>query len=90
MDFKVIAAAFGSIIVAELADKTQLIGLSLSSKTGKPLSVWAGSVAAYMIVTALTVVAGAFLCRCIKPDILRYVGAFLFVCIGILMFFGKL
>jgi len=90
MDFKVFTAAFAAILVAELADKTQLIGLCLSAKSGRPFSVWAGSVAAYMIVTVVTVAAGAMLGKYLKPDLVRYVGAILFICIGILMFFGKL
>jgi len=90
MDFKVFTAAFAAILVAELADKTQLIGLCLSAKSGRPFSVWAGSVAAYMIVTVVTVAAGAMLGKYLKPDLVRYVGAILFICIGILMFLGKL
>ncbi len=90
MDFKILGVAFMSILAAELADKTQLIGLSLSAKSGKPLSVWLGSVAAYMIITVVTVIAGALLARCFKPEVVKYTGAALFIVIGILMFLGKL
>ncbi len=90
MDFKIMGVAFMSILIAELADKTQLIGLCLSAKSGKPLSVWLGSVTAYMIITVVTVLAGALLARYIKPEIVKYTGAALFIVIGILMFIGKL
>ncbi len=90
MDFRVFTAAFTAIALAELADKTQLIGLSLSARTSRPFSVWAGSVAAYMIVTAITVVAGSMLSRFIRPELTRYGGAVIFMAIGILMLMGRL
>ncbi len=90
MDWKIFLTAFGAIFVAEMADKTQVIGLCLSGKSGKPLSVWAGSVAAYMLVTVVTVMLGAVLGKYIKPEVVKYVGGIIFVFIGILMFLGKL
>lgn len=90
MDFKILGIAFVSIMAAELADKTQLIGLSLAAKSGKPMSVYVGSVVAYMIITVITVAVGAVLARYIKPDVIKYVGAGLFIIIGILMFLGKI
>ena len=90
MDFKVFTAAFAAILLAELADKTQLIGLSLSAKSGRPFSVWAGSVAAYMAVTLVIVIAGAMLGKYLNPYLVRYTGAILFVLIGVLMFLGKI
>ena len=90
MDFKVCIATFGAIFVAELADKTQMIGLTLSGKTGKPFAVWTGSVVAYMVVTVITVVIGALLGKYLKPDIIRYIGGALFILIGMGMLLGKI
>ncbi len=90
MYWRVLITTFGAVFFAELADKTQLVGIGLASKTGKPLSVWLGSVAAYIVVTAVSVIIGATLARYIKPELIRYVGASLFIAIGILMFFGRL
>ncbi|MCK9267011.1 TMEM165/GDT1 family protein [bacterium] len=90
MDFKIFVMAFGAIFFAELADKTQLIGLCLSGKTGRPLLVWAGSVGAYIIVTGLTVLIGAHLGKCLKVEIIKYFGGALFVLLGALMLFGKI
>ena len=89
MDWKIFLATFSAIFVAELADKTQLVGISMSAKSGKPLTVWLGSVTAYIIVTALSVLIGATLGKYLKPELIRYTGASLFVIIGILMFMGK-
>ena len=63
MDWKIFFATFGAVFIAELADKTQLVGISMTSKSGKPLSVWLGSVVAYIIVTAISVLIGAFLLK---------------------------
>jgi putative Ca2+/H+ antiporter (TMEM165/GDT1 family) len=90
MDWKIIFATFGAIFLAELADKTQLVGIGMTAKSGKPLSVLLGSVSAYIIVTAISVLIGAALGKYIKPELIRYCGASLFVLIGILMFWGKI
>lgn len=87
MDWKVLFATFSAVFLAELADKTQLVGIGMASKSGKPLSVWVGSVLAYMIVTIISVFIGAAFAKFIKPDIIRYAGAALFILIGILMLF---
>ena len=90
MDFKIFIATFGVIFIAELADKTQLIGLCLSGKTGKPFLVWAGSVMAYIVVTALTVIIGASLGKCLKLEVIKYVAGSLFIVAGMLILLGKL
>jgi putative Ca2+/H+ antiporter (TMEM165/GDT1 family) len=87
MDWKVFLATFGAVFFAELADKTQLVGIGMAAKTGKPVSVWLGSVSAYVLVTVISVFLGALLSRYIRPELIRYVGASLFVVIGLLMFF---
>jgi putative Ca2+/H+ antiporter (TMEM165/GDT1 family) len=90
MDWKIIIATFGTIFLAELADKTQLVGIGMSAKSGKPFSVWLGSITAYIVVTAISVVIGATLGKYIKPEFIRYSGAFLFIIIGALIFLGKI
>ncbi|MDD5005176.1 MAG: TMEM165/GDT1 family protein [Candidatus Omnitrophica bacterium] len=90
MDWKIFLATFSAIFLAELADKTQLVGIGMSAKSGKPLTVWLGSVSAYIIVTAISVLLGATLGKYIKPEFIRYCGATLFVLIGMLMFLGKI
>ena len=90
MDWRIFLATFGAVFLAELADKTQLVGLGMSAKSGKPLVVWLGSISAYIIVTAITVMIGATLGRFIRPEIIRYCGASLFIIIGILIFLGKI
>jgi len=90
MDWKIFTATFGMIFLAELADKTQLVGIGMAGKSGKPIVVWLGSVAGYMVVTAISVIIGAALSNYIKPELIRMVGATLFIIMGILMLAGKL
>ncbi len=86
MDWKVLVATFTAVFFAELADKTQLVGIGMAAKTGKPLSVWLGSVGAYIVVTIVSVLLGSLMAKFIRPEMIRYVGASLFICIGVLMF----
>lgn len=90
MDLKIFTSTFAAVFFAELADKTQFIGIGMSMKSRKPLEVWLGSVLAYMIITAITVLIGSILGKYLKPELLRYIGASLFFIIGILMFVGKI
>lgn len=90
MDIRVFLAALSAIFFAELADKTQLVGLAMSAKTGKPLAVFLGSLAGYALVTLISVIVGAMLAKYIRPEWIRYAGATAFVTIGCLMFFNKL
>ena len=90
MDWRVLLATFSAVFFAELADKTQLVGIGMSAKSGRPLSVWLGSISAYIIVTAFSVLLGAVLGKFIKPEFIRYLGACLFILIGILIFWGKI
>lgn len=85
MDWKVFLATFGAVFFAELADKTQLVGIGMAAKTGKPLSVWLGSVSAYIIVTVISVLLGAVMAKFIRPELIRYIGASMFIIIGFLM-----
>jgi putative Ca2+/H+ antiporter (TMEM165/GDT1 family) len=90
MDWKIFFATFGAIFFAELADKTQLVGIGMAAKSGKPVSVWIGSVSAYVIVTAFSVLLGAFLSKHINPGIIKYTGGAIFIIVGILMISGKI
>lgn len=85
MDEKIFFATFSAVFLAELADKTQLVGIGLAAKSGKPLSVWLGSVSAYVIVTLISVLMGAALSKFINPEAIRYLGASLFIIIGVLI-----
>jgi putative Ca2+/H+ antiporter (TMEM165/GDT1 family) len=90
MDWKVFLATFSAIFAAELADKTQLVGIGMSAQSGKPLAVLLGSIAAYIVVTAISVLIGAMAGKYIRPEVIKYCGAALFIIIGILILSGKI
>ena len=90
MDWKVFSATFGTIFLAELGDKTQLATLCLSARSSSWISVFIASVAAFSAVTLITVIFGSILSKYIRPEMVRYGAASLFVIVGLLMFSGKL
>ncbi|MDD5019129.1 MAG: TMEM165/GDT1 family protein [Candidatus Omnitrophica bacterium] len=90
MDWKIFLATFGAIFFAEMADKTQLVGLTMAAKSQKPWAVWLGSVSAYLIVTAISVLLGMLLSRYLKPEWLKVAGGVIFVVMGVLLLFDKL
>ena len=90
MDWKIFFATFGGVFFAELADKTQLVGIMMASKSGKPFSVWFGSITAYMCVTLISVLVGASLGKYLRPEWIRCGGGALFILLGAFMFFGKM
>jgi Ca2+/H+ antiporter, TMEM165/GDT1 family len=90
MDWKIFIATFWAVFLAELADKTQIVGIGMTAKSGKPAIVWAGSVAAYAIVTIISVFLGAVTSKFLTPDMIRIAGGTIFVAMGLLMFFKVL
>ncbi|OPX22213.1 MAG: hypothetical protein B1H02_06465 [Candidatus Latescibacteria bacterium 4484_107] len=90
MDWKVCLATFGTIILAELGDKTQLAAIMMTCKTARPLSVFVGAVAALTIVTLLGVVFGEGLMRIVPEHLLKNVAAGVFIVIGVLMLIGRM
>lgn len=90
MDWKVFMATFSAIFMAELADKTQLVGALMSAKTSKPLTVFFGSICGYAVVTIISVIIGNLLGNYLGGNIIKYIGGFLFIIIGVLMLAGKL
>jgi putative Ca2+/H+ antiporter (TMEM165/GDT1 family) len=61
----------------------------MTSKTGRPLSVFVGAIAALSLVTFIGVVFGEGLISVIPQNVLKKVAALAFVLIGAWMFFGK-
>ena len=90
MDWRIAVTTFSAIFVAELADKTQLVSISLAAKSGKPWIVWSASVFAYMLVTLMSVFIGFAFGQYLQPQVLRMCGAVIFIAMGIFILTGKL
>ena len=62
MNFAVVIAVFPIIFLGELPDKTMFASLVLSTR-GKPLSVWLGAAAAFVVHVAIAVTIGVAIFR---------------------------
>ena len=82
MDWKVFAATFGIVFLAELGDKTQLAALALTGRTGNPVSVFLGASIALVLVTLLGVGVGAALGKLIPQKTMEIASALLFIGVG--------
>lgn len=87
MDWKVIAATFGIVFLAEMGDKTQLIVLTRSASSGRPVSVFIAAAAAMTVATLIAVLVGAAMGK--LPDRIVNAGAgVLFIGIGVWTLWG--
>jgi putative Ca2+/H+ antiporter (TMEM165/GDT1 family) len=87
MDWRVFAATFVALSVAELGDKTQLAVITLTSKHQNPWSVFLGASAALALVTLIGVVFGQAVTNVIPAELLRKIASGLFIVLGLLMWF---
>ncbi|MFO8056444.1 MAG: TMEM165/GDT1 family protein [bacterium] len=90
MEWKTFFATFGALFLAEMGDKTQLAAISMTSKSGRPLSVFLGGVLALAAVTLIGVLAGEGLTRLVPEEYIKHGAAALFIIIGALMWFDVL
>ncbi len=80
---------FVSIGLAEFGDKTQIVLLLLSSRTQKHLSLLLGAILGFMLVDGVAVFFGSCVAHFIPQHILKFVTAFLFFLIGVLLILDK-
>ena len=87
MDFRIFTAAFLTLFVAELGDKTQLAVMTLSASTKKPGSVFLGGTLALALLTGLAAFFGEAVTKVVSEIVLRRVSASLFVAVGAWIWF---
>jgi Ca2+/H+ antiporter, TMEM165/GDT1 family len=73
--FRVAAASFGVVMVAEFGDLTQIVIANLAARYHDPLSVGIGSVLALWAVAALAITGGRGLLRVIPERLVRLLAA---------------
>jgi putative Ca2+/H+ antiporter (TMEM165/GDT1 family) len=78
MDWKIAVTAFSTLFLAEMGDKTQLAVITLSASSRKPFSVFAGSAAALICVTAIGSAFGRVLQRIVATAFIG-IGAWMWV-----------
>jgi putative Ca2+/H+ antiporter (TMEM165/GDT1 family) len=77
--FKVVATAFGVILVGELGDITQLLTVNLVARYHNPLSVGVGAALAFLADAALAAFAGRALLRVLPVRKIRVAGGLVFL-----------
>lgn len=86
MDWKMFAATFATIFIAELGDKTQFAAIAASAQSKNLLGTLLAVILALTFAGALGVLFGRVLAEFITPDLIRYVSGTVFVLMGIWIF----
>jgi len=86
---KAFLAAFVTVFLAEIGDKTQLATMLLAAKSSSRALVFAGAALALVLTSALGVLAGTLIGEHIPVKIIRYASGSLFILIGIAILLGK-
>lgn len=74
---------FGLVLLAELADKTQLVTFALVAETGKPVQVYLGVLGGLFTVTALGVLLGSLIGLFVPLTLVQLIAGFVFIILGI-------
>ena len=77
MNFSVIAAVFPLVFLGELPDKTMFASLVMATR-GKPLAVWAGASAAFLVHTVIAVGIGVAVFHLLPHTAVEYFVAAVF------------
>ena len=84
MDPKLFATVFGTILLAELGDKTQLATLLYASDSSHGRwTVFLAASAALIVASAAGVLGGALLSEFLNPRVLRWVAGGGFIAVGL-------
>jgi len=75
---EIVLAVFPVIFIGELPDKTMLASVVMSTR-GKPLSVWLGAAAAFLLHVVIATTIGVALFRVLPPRVLDAVVAVMFL-----------
>lgn len=83
MDWRVFAAIFATVFIAELGDKTQLATMLFAAdKEVSKTMVFLAASAALIVASAIGVLAGSLLSEYINEKILHYIAGVGFISIG--------
>ncbi len=84
MDMKVFLAIFSSVLLAELGDKTQLATMLFAThRAHSKWVVFTASAAALVLASAVAVLAGHYVSRCLSPRTLSVMAGIGFILIGL-------
>ncbi len=87
MDWKVFLTIFGTVLLAELGDKTQLATMMFSTQEKNPLIVFVAAALALVLSSFIAVVVGQAAAKVIPANLLQGIAGFAFIIIGLLLVF---
>ena len=90
MNWKIFGAAFVTLLLAELGDKTQLAIITMSAQSKSWFSVFLGGGLALIIVTLVGALFGELITKVLPVHILHYIAGVLFIIMVVLAILGKL
>ena len=88
MDLKVFFTVFGSMLLMELGDKTQLATVSFAASHESRLSVFLGAAAALVLTSLVAVLVGQAAAALVPEFVVKRVCGGIFVAIGVLLIVG--
>lgn len=74
--------SFGSILLAEMGDKTQLATLLLSARAQNPLLIFLGAASALVATSLIGVWAGTWVARVLPPRLIKITAGIGFIGVG--------
>jgi putative Ca2+/H+ antiporter (TMEM165/GDT1 family) len=84
VDFKIFVTIFGTVFLAEIADKTQLATLLFAAdEKYSKLLVFAASALALLVATAIAVAAGTLLSQWVDEKFLGRLAGIAFILVGV-------
>jgi len=83
MEWKLFATVFGTVFLAEMADKTQLATLLFAAEGHSRWLVFLGASLALVATSAIGVLAGAALAQWLDPAVMKWAAGGLFIAIGL-------
>ena len=90
MEWKLLAMVFGSVFIAEMADKTQLVTLLFAAdKEVSKLTVFIGSASALVLASAIGVLAGSLLSQVINVKYMSLIAGVGFIVIGVFTLYHR-
>jgi len=73
----------GTVAIAEIGDKTQLLALLLAARFQRPVPIIAGILVATLLNHALAAWLGALIAQWLQPDVLRWIVAGSFIAVAL-------
>ncbi len=90
MNWKIFTAAFVTLLLAELGDKTQIAVITMAAESKSWASVFLGGSLALVCVTLVGALFGEAIVKVVPQHVMHYIAGGLFIVMGVLAILGKL